>query len=126
MKQLISTLAIVLCLTLQSNAQFTIHGEFKNSKGITYTLYKISDIGFYEQVMTKTANRKYKVKCEINTQYCVKFRNEDNIIKYMTFIAYNEGDIEVNVNFNNIKSITLIYKNNKATVKSFDNILAKI
>lgn len=117
MKTLI--LSVVLCLTIKSNAQQVafISGNFVNSKVASYSLYELNNDNEYTEIKSVTNKRKYKVECEVDKKYLIKFTDKDSKVKYMSFVAHQEGWIDIDVDFKSKKSISLVYEKDKASIE---------
>jgi len=115
MKQLI--LSVVLCLTLKSNAQVVVSGNFLKSKA-TFVVYEMEKDSTYSIIQSsKKVKRGYTLDFEENKIYLVKFTNEDNKVKAMKFISYESGYIDLDIEFSSPKNAYVTIKDGKPKVK---------
>jgi hypothetical protein len=125
MKSLI--LSVVLCLTIKSNAQVIVSGNFIKSKA-TFTVYEMEKDSTYSIIQNSTkVKRNYTLELEDNKTYLVKFINKDNKVKAMKFISYEVGEIDLDIEFNSAKNAYITIKDGKAKVKrTSEQLLAVI
>jgi hypothetical protein len=120
-------LSVVLCLTIKSNAQVTVNGNFIKSKA-TFTVYEMEKDSTYSIIQNSTkVKRNYTLELEDNKTYLVKFINKDNKVKAMRFISYEVGEIDLDIEFNSTKNAYITIKDGKAKVKrTSEQLLAVI
>ena len=125
MKQLI--LSVVLCLTIKSNAQVVVSGNFIKSKA-TFTVYEMEQDSTYSIIQNSTkVKRSYTLELEDNKTYLVKFISADNKVKAMRFISYEIGEIDLDIEFSSSKNAYITIKDGKAKVKrTSEQLLAVI
>lgn len=129
MKKMIILMVAMLGVTLTTNAQVFVKGKFLNDKA-TLKIYEMqADSSFCEVANDRwdytKAKRKYELELEQNVTYIVKFTNKDMVSKTMQFIAYQSGDIELDVEFKTKKNAYITIKNNRAYVKrTTDQLIA--
>ena len=125
MKQLI--LSVVLCLTIKSNAQVVVSGNFIKSKA-TFTVYEMEQDSTYSIIQNSTkVKRNYTLELEDNKTYLVKFISADNKVKAMRFISYEIGEIDLDIEFSSSKNAYITIKDGKAKVKrTSEQLLAVI
>jgi hypothetical protein len=119
-KLILSAVISLVALTSQAQKVAYISGNFINQKIASYTLYELTSDNQYEEIKTSSANvtkRKYDIMFDVNKNYLIKFVAKDNTTKYMKLIAYDEADIDIDVDFNSKKSISLVYDGKKANIK---------
>jgi hypothetical protein len=119
-KLILSAVISLVALTSQAQKVAYISGYFINQKIASYTLYELTNDNKYEEIQTTSANvtkRKYDIMFDVNKSYLIKFVAKDNTTKYMKLIAYDEADIDIDVDFNTTKSISLVYDGKKANIK---------
>lgn len=115
MKTLI--LSVVLCLTIKSNAQVVVSGNFIKSKA-TFTVYEMEKDSTYSIIQNSTkVKRNYTLELEDNKTYLVKFISVDNKVKAMKFISYEIGEIDLDIEFSSSKNAYITIKDGKAKVK---------
>jgi hypothetical protein len=120
-------LSVVLCLTIKSNAQVVVSGNFIKSKA-TFTVYEMEKDSTYSIIQNSTkVKRNYILELEDNKTYLVKFINKDNKVKAMRFISYEVGEIDLDIEFNSTKNAYITIKDGKAKVKrTSEQLLAVI
>lgn len=125
MKSLI--LSVVLCLTIKSNAQVVVSGNFIKSKA-TFTVYEMEKDSTYSIIQNSTkVKRSYTLELEDNKTYLVKFISADNKVKAMKFISYEIGEIDLDIEFSSSKNAYITIKDGKAKVKrTSEQLLAVI
>jgi len=125
MKSLI--LSVVLCLTIKSNAQVIVSGNFLKSKA-TFTVYEMEKDSTYSIIQNSTkVKRNYTLELEDNKTYLVKFISADNKVKAMKFISYEVGEIDLDIEFSSSKNAYITIKDGKAKVKrTSEQLLAVI
>ena len=112
---------IILVCMISFNAQAHkqpkahIEGKFINSTDVTYTLYKKVK-GCYEEILTDNSKKSYWVNCSVGQAYLLMFTDDTGKTKYMSFIAHDEVNIIIDVDFNSDKSIELVYDGKDVTI----------
>ena len=118
MKKLILSAVIgLVALTSQAQQLAFISGKFTNHMVASYSLYELNANNEYTEIKSVTNKRKFEVECEVDKNYLIKFTDKDNDVKYMSFVAHQEGDIAIDVDFKSKKSISMVYEIDKATIK---------
>lgn len=120
-------LSVVLCLTIKSNAQVIVSGNFIKSKA-TFTVYEMEQDSTYSIIQNSTkVKRNYTLELEDNKTYLVKFISADNKVKAMKFISYEVGLIDLDIEFSSSKNAYITIKDGKAKVKrTSEQLLAVI
>jgi hypothetical protein len=120
-------LSVVLCLTIKSNAQVIVSGNFIKSKA-TFTVYEMEKDSTYSIIQNSTkVKRNYTLELEDNKTYLVKFISADNKVKAMKFISYEVGLIDLDIEFSSSKNAYITIKDGKAKVKrTSEQLLAVI
>ena len=116
-KLILSAVISLVALTSQAQKVAFISGNFINSRVASYSLYQLNTENEYTLIKSVDNKRKFDVTFDVNTDYLVKFTTKDNKVKYMKLIAYDEIELDIDVDFNSTKSISLVYDGKKANIK---------
>ena len=111
-----------------TKAQVIVSGKFVDDKA-TYQLYEMQEDSTFAEISVDRwgydkPKHKYAMELQENVTYIVKFTNTENKSKTMKFIAYQSGDINLDVNFKIPKNAYVTIKNNKAYLKRTNEELA--
>jgi hypothetical protein len=123
-----SIMILLICfITLNVNAakqpEAFIEGVFLNQSSVSYTLYEVLDNNEYKIVTSAVSRRNYKIGFSLNKEYVLKFENKDGKIKYMSFIAYDNAEIIIDVDFKSNKSINLVYTGEETLITPINETL---
>jgi len=79
---------------------FVVEGSFLSSKNVSYTVFKENKEGTFVCIERTKAHKVYRVECNTNGRYIVRFQNKKGDVKFLMIDASTYGYFQADVDWN--------------------------
>jgi len=105
MKKIVLMMFVILGVTtLQAKVKdpqnFIVEGSFIADKNITYTIFKMDQVGDLIAIEHVKGHKHYFVECNVGDKYVVRFQNKKGDVKFLMIDATSTGYFEADIDWN--------------------------